>query len=61
MKTKTVKMIPLAKQSKKSQRQFYADRRGSWNGLNPVTRRPRNPKAYNRAAFSRERPDDYQS
>ena len=42
------KMIPLSKQSKKEQRRYHALKRGSWNGINPVTRKPKNPKAYNR-------------
>ena len=33
-----MKTIPLTKQSKKQQRAFYAAKRGSWNGVNPVTR-----------------------
>ena len=33
-----VKMTPLEKQSKKSKKAYYAERRGSWNGLSPVTR-----------------------
>lgn len=42
------KMIPLSKQSKKEQRRYYALKRGSWNGISPVTRKPKNPKAYDR-------------
>lgn len=42
------KIIPLSKQSKKEQRRYYALKRGSWNGINPVTRKPKNPKAYDR-------------
>jgi len=41
--------IPLSKQSKKNRKRYHAAQRGSWNGLNPVTRRPANPKAYDRA------------
>lgn len=40
--------IPLGKQSKQKQREFHAARRGDWGGINPVTRKPPNPKAYNR-------------
>ena len=40
--------IPLEKRSKREQREYYAARRGSWGDLNPVTRKPPNPKAYNR-------------
>lgn len=42
------KMIPYAKLSKKKQRELDLAKRGSWNGLSPVTRRPKNPKAYDR-------------
>ena len=42
------KHVPLRKQSKQKQREYYAARRGDWGGLNPVTRKPPNPKAYNR-------------
>ena len=42
------KFIPLKKLSKKKRRQLAAQRRGTWGGLNPVTRKPANPKAYNR-------------
>jgi len=40
--------IPLEKQSKRKQREANASRRGDWGGINPVTRKPPNPKAYNR-------------
>ena len=42
------KFIPYEKMSKKQRKAVDAKRRGSWNGLNPVTRKPANPKAYNR-------------
>lgn len=41
------KYIPYEKLSKKKQRELNAARRGTWT-LNPVTRKPANPKAYNR-------------
>lgn len=41
------KFIPYAKLSKKKKRELNAARRETWL-LNPVTRRPTNPKAYNR-------------
>lgn len=40
--------VPLHKQSKKAQRAYHAKQRGSWNGVNPVTRTIPNKKAYNR-------------
>lgn len=42
------KYIPLSKKSKKEQKKFYAMKRSTWNGLNPVTRTVPNGKAYNR-------------
>ena len=42
------KFIPLEKQSKQKQREFHANKRGDWGGINPVTRKPPNPKAYDR-------------
>ena len=42
------KFIPYEKLSKKEQRRYNAQRRGSWQGLSPVTRRPEPSKAYNR-------------
>ena len=42
------KFIPFEKLSKKEQQKRNAARRGSWHGLNPVTRKPENSKAYNR-------------
>ena len=42
------KFVPYERLSKKKQRELNAMKRGSWGGLNPVTRKPANPKAYNR-------------
>jgi len=42
------KHIPFDKLSKKKQREINAQKRGSWHGICPVTRRSENPKAYNR-------------
>jgi len=52
--------IPLEKQSKKSRRAYNALKRGSWNGVNPVTKTVPNGKAYDRnkekqAAYRTER------
>ena len=41
-------MVPLKKQSKRTQKEYHARQRGSWNGLNPVTRVVPNGKAYDR-------------
>lgn len=40
--------IPLEKQSKKQQKEFYSSKRGSWNGVNPVTKVVQSKKVYNR-------------
>jgi hypothetical protein len=42
------KFIAYEKLSKKKKRELDAKRRGSWGGVSPVTRKPENPKAYNR-------------
>lgn len=42
------KFIPFEKLSKKEQQKRNAARRGSWRGLNPVTRKQESSKAYNR-------------
>ncbi len=42
------KFIPYEKLSKKKRRELDKLKRGSWGGLNPVTRTPKNPKAYDR-------------
>lgn len=42
------KLIPFEKLSKKKQRALNAQRRGSWGTVHPVTRKPANPRAYNR-------------
>ncbi len=43
------KLIPLDKRSKKAQREHHAKRRGSWHGLNPITRTVQSRKTYDRA------------
>jgi len=47
-------LIPLKKQSKRNQKKHHASRRGTWGILNPVTRKPANPKAYRRKKFEKE-------
>ena len=51
------KFVPYEKLSKKKQRELNAMKRGSWGGLNPVTRKPANPKAYNRRTAQRWKDD----
>ena len=40
--------IPYKKLSKKKKREIDSAKRGSWNGVNPVTRKVKNLKIYNR-------------
>lgn len=48
------KMIPLAKQSKASRREYHLARRGSWNGVSPITRIVQSRRAYDRNRLKRE-------
>ena len=50
------KFVPYEKMSKKAKREMDARRRKDWGGMSPVTRKPENPKAYNRAK-ARKRQD----
>lgn len=43
-----MKMIPLAKQSKKAQREFYKSQRKDWGGMSPVTRKTKGVHDYKR-------------
>lgn len=43
------KFIPYEKLSRKEKRRADTAKRGSWNGVNPVTRKSENPKAYKRS------------
>ena len=45
--------VPFDKQSKSRKKEFHASKRGSWGNVNPVTRTPPNPKAYNRRKTGR--------
>ena len=45
---KMKEMVPLSKQSKKERRKYYASKRGSWNGVSPVTRVVQSRKIYDR-------------
>lgn len=42
------KFIPYEKLSKKEQQKINKAKRGTWGAIDPVTRKPRNSKAYNR-------------
>ena len=41
--------IPMDKRSKKAQREYHTKQRGSWHGLNPITRTVQSRKTYDRA------------
>lgn len=45
---------PMAKRSKRAQREHYAAKRGSWNGLSPVTRVVQSKKTYDRNRVKQE-------
>ena len=47
------KFIPYEKLSKKKKRELDAERRSTW-AINPVVRKPANPKAYNRKKAQEE-------
>jgi len=42
------KFIPFEKLSKRKQQELNKSRRGSWGALNPVTRKSKDTKAYDR-------------
>lgn len=45
---------PIAKRGKNEQRKYYASKRGSWNGLSPVTRVVQSRRSYDRNRIKRE-------
>lgn len=54
------KFIPYEKRSKKEQRRWNNARRGAWGAVKPVTRVPKNSRAYDRRKaqnWKREAPD----
>ena len=52
------KFVPYEKLSKKEKRKIDAARRAGWGSLSPVTRSPRNSRAYDRRkARNLEMPD----
>ena len=55
---KKKRMIPLAKQSKARQREYHAARRGSWNGVNPVSRIVPSGRAYDRNRIKQVKEED---
>jgi|AGTN01.1.fsa_nt_gi hypothetical protein len=52
------KFIPKAKLSKKAGRERAKAQRQTWGGINPVTRKPKNPDAYVREKPRIESDDD---
>lgn len=50
------KFVPFNKLSKKQQKEINKQKRTTWNGLNPVTRKVNNSKVYNR---KKSRQNDY--
>lgn len=54
------KFIPFEKMSKKKQKEINQKKRTSWNGLNPVTRKSKNLKAYNRKKVLKWKDDSFQ-
>ncbi len=52
------KFIPTTKLSKKAKRERAKAQRQTWGGINPVTRKPPNPKAYVRKKPRIESDDD---
>ncbi len=55
------KFTPYAKLSKRMKREQDSYRRRTWNGLNPVTRKSPNPKAYERKRAQKWNCDDFNS
>ena len=49
-----MKVTPLKKQSKKNRRKFHAAKRGTWNGVLPVTRIVQSKRFYDRNRAQQE-------
>lgn len=47
-------IVPIRKQSKKARKKYYAEQRGSWNGVNPVTKAVPSEKVYSRTKTKHE-------
>ena len=48
------RMVPIRKQSKKAKKKYYAQQRGSWNCVNPVSKKVPNGKTYSRTKSRNE-------
>ena len=55
------KYVPLEKRSKRQQKEFHDSQRKTWGGLNPITRKTANHKAYNRKKSERWHEYDHRS
>lgn len=53
------KFIPYEKMSKKQKKEIDRMKRGSWHGVNPVTRKSENQKAYNRKKTAKRIDDSF--
>lgn len=53
-----MKFTPFEKLSKKKKAELNKEKRASWNGFNPVTRTPPNPKVYDRNKVKRIDPEE---
>ena len=53
-KTKKTNNVSVEKMSKKDRKAYFAAQRNTWGSLNPVTRKPENSRAYNRAEAKRQ-------
>ncbi|MCL2854167.1 MAG: hypothetical protein FWE21_00950 [Defluviitaleaceae bacterium] len=56
----TQKYVPLTKQSKRKQREFYAKQRQDWGSINPATKQAPNGKAYNRKKSKHRHSSDFE-
>lgn len=52
------KFIPFEKLSKRKKREQLAKKRRTWGAVSPVTRAPKNPKAYKRVKARQLNEDD---
>ena len=50
-----IKIIPLNKQSKKAQKEYYKQQRNDWGEVNPISKVIPNKKAYKRKDKHKER------
>lgn len=46
------KIVSVEKMSKRARKDFYSSKRGSWDGLNPVTRTGKSNHSYKEKKYS---------